>query len=192
MWTWSAVVLPILTMASVMAAVISRFCWGVRPAYHWTVMLGMGSPLLESRHVLGKVGREGIGLDPAVAVEADREILRPFRAQAAPAVEPAPRRVSAVDPDLVRLAEDAHKLGLVGFAQGDPAGFRRGEVAAVRRRHAPCRERGGKERNQGEDETHDLIITRAVRRGQRQAADKGPSATPTQLQFGAPSAAGST
>jgi hypothetical protein len=28
-------------MASVIAAVISRFCWSVRPAYHWTVMLGM-------------------------------------------------------------------------------------------------------------------------------------------------------
>src|SRR5204862_3826734 len=41
MWTWSAVVLPILTMASVMAAVISRFCCGVRPAYHWIVILGM-------------------------------------------------------------------------------------------------------------------------------------------------------
>jgi hypothetical protein len=30
-------------MASVMAAVISRFCWSVRPAYHWTVILGMGA-----------------------------------------------------------------------------------------------------------------------------------------------------
>ena len=32
--TWSAVVLPIFTIASVMAATISRFCWSVRPAYH--------------------------------------------------------------------------------------------------------------------------------------------------------------
>src|SRR3972149_1544386 len=27
-----------------MAATISRFCWSVRPAYHWTVMLGMVLP----------------------------------------------------------------------------------------------------------------------------------------------------
>jgi hypothetical protein len=26
-----------------MAAVISRFCCGVRPAYHWIVMFGMAS-----------------------------------------------------------------------------------------------------------------------------------------------------
>src|SRR5438093_499325 len=41
MCTWSAVVLPILTIASVIAAVMSRFCWSVRPAYHWIVMFGM-------------------------------------------------------------------------------------------------------------------------------------------------------
>src|SRR5437867_8534661 len=45
MWTWSAVVFPIFTMASVIAAVISRFCWSVRPAYHWIVMFGMASLL---------------------------------------------------------------------------------------------------------------------------------------------------
>src|SRR5215470_3070833 len=45
MWTWSAVVLPIFTIASVIAAVISRFCWSVRPAYHWIVMFGMASLL---------------------------------------------------------------------------------------------------------------------------------------------------
>src|SRR5262249_15911686 len=44
MWTWSAVVLPIFTMASVMAAVISRRCWSVRPANHWIVMFGTVSP----------------------------------------------------------------------------------------------------------------------------------------------------
>src|SRR5262245_8812632 len=43
--TWSAVVLPIFTIASVIAAVISRFCWSVRPAYHWIVMFGMASLL---------------------------------------------------------------------------------------------------------------------------------------------------
>src|SRR4029453_3726172 len=31
-------------MASVMAWVSSRFCWSVRPAYHWMVMFGMGPP----------------------------------------------------------------------------------------------------------------------------------------------------
>ena len=32
-------------MASVIAAVISRFCWSVRPANHWTVMFGMPASL---------------------------------------------------------------------------------------------------------------------------------------------------
>src|SRR5258705_1997485 len=45
MWTWSAVVFPIFTMASVIAAVISRFCWSVRPANHWIVMFGMPASL---------------------------------------------------------------------------------------------------------------------------------------------------
>src|SRR2546427_8521752 len=53
MWTWSGVVLPIFTMASVIAAVISRFCWSVRPAYHWIVMFGMARLL--------SVGRVGCG-----------------------------------------------------------------------------------------------------------------------------------
>src|SRR5437867_12206888 len=53
MWTWSAVVLPIFTIASVIAAVISRFCWSVRPAYHWIVMFGMARLL--------RVGRVGCG-----------------------------------------------------------------------------------------------------------------------------------
>ncbi len=44
MWTWSGVVLPIFTIASVMAAVSCRFWSWVRPAYHWIVMLGMPSP----------------------------------------------------------------------------------------------------------------------------------------------------
>src|SRR5207245_3332845 len=52
-WTWSAVVLPIFTIASVIAAVISRFCWSVRPAYHWIVMFGMAS-LLDLSARLGR------------------------------------------------------------------------------------------------------------------------------------------
>jgi hypothetical protein len=28
----------------VMAWVSSRFCWSVRPAYHWTMMFGMAPP----------------------------------------------------------------------------------------------------------------------------------------------------
>ncbi len=56
MCTCSGVVLPILTMASVMAAVISRFCCGVRPAYHCTVMLGMAVSLYLSRFMsVGKL-----------------------------------------------------------------------------------------------------------------------------------------
>src|SRR5712691_13056634 len=51
--TWSGVVLPIFTMASVIAATISRFCWSVRPAYHCTVMFGMARLL--------SVGRVGWG-----------------------------------------------------------------------------------------------------------------------------------
>src|SRR5438128_9702145 len=44
MCTASGVVLPIFTMASVMAAVSCRFWSCVRPANHWIVMLGMTSP----------------------------------------------------------------------------------------------------------------------------------------------------
>src|SRR5438876_787090 len=50
MCTWSAVVLPIFTMASVMACVSSRFCCWVRPAYHWIVMLGMAGVLREPEY----------------------------------------------------------------------------------------------------------------------------------------------
>jgi len=71
MWTWSGVVLPIFTMASVMAAVISRFCWSVRPAYHWIVMFGMARLLGVDRVGCGRDYRsarsvgQGAGLRPA-------------------------------------------------------------------------------------------------------------------------------
>src|SRR2546428_10812236 len=71
MWTWSGVVLPFFPMASVMAAVISRFCWSVRPAYHWIVMFGMARLLGVDRVGCGRgycsaaaVG-QGAGLRPA-------------------------------------------------------------------------------------------------------------------------------
>src|SRR2546425_204422 len=72
MWTWSGVVLPIFTMASVMAAVISRFCWSVRPAYHWIVMFGMARLLGVDRVGCGRGYRrapsvgQGAGLRPAL------------------------------------------------------------------------------------------------------------------------------
>src|SRR2546428_1860516 len=71
MWTWAGVVLPIFTMASVMAAVISRFCWSVRPAYHWIVMFGMARLLGVDRVGCGRDYRsapsvgQGAGLRPA-------------------------------------------------------------------------------------------------------------------------------
>src|SRR5512146_1169685 len=138
MWTWSGVVLPILTIASVMAATRSRFCWSVRPAYHWIVMFGMGaSRLLESLHVLGKVGGERVRLHGAVGVEADAQILAQLRAGVALAVEPAPRLVAAVETDLVRLAEHPQERGLVGLPGHDHPGVRGSELMAELDRDAP-------------------------------------------------------
>src|SRR6266700_6432488 len=49
------------TIASVIACTISRFCWSVRPAYHWIVTFGMRpsstsswrGPILHSRRQQG-------------------------------------------------------------------------------------------------------------------------------------------
>src|SRR3970282_387 len=89
--------------------------------------------LLEPCHIVGKVGCEGVGLDGAVAVEAHGKVLRLLRAPVALAEEPAPRRIPAVDADLVRLAEEAPELSLVGLAHGDRAGVRRSELSAAPR-----------------------------------------------------------
>src|SRR2546428_808193 len=85
MWTWSGVVLPIFTMASVMAAVISRFCWSVRPAYHWIVMFGMA-------RLLG-VDRVGCGRDyrsaPSVGQSAGPRPAWPGTTATIPGLTPA-------------------------------------------------------------------------------------------------------
>src|SRR5437867_7323657 len=167
MWTCSGVVLPILTMASVMAAVISRFCCGVRPAYHCTVMLGMaGLPLLESLHVGGKVGGEGVGLDGAVRVEAHREILGLLRAPAALTKEPAPGRIATVDADLIGFAVETLQFALVRLAHGDGAGVGRGKLPSIGSGEASAGERRYEEWSRQERRTHGPIITRAVPRGQ--------------------------
>src|SRR5207245_6326291 len=116
-------------MASVMAAVISRFCSSVRPAYHCTVMLGMGSFLPEALHVLGKVRGERVGLDGAVGAEANGEVLGHLGAGGAPAEEPAPRRVAAVEAYLIGLAEHALERHLVRPAYGDGRRLGRRELA---------------------------------------------------------------
>src|SRR5437899_6783025 len=131
MWTWSGVVLPIFTIASVMAAVSCRFWSWVRPAYHWIVMLGMPSPpSSEPLHVVGEVRGERIGLDRPVRVEADGEVLAGLGADAVLGVEPAPRLVAAVEPDLVGLAEHPHERRLVGRVDGDLGGLGRREHAS--------------------------------------------------------------
>src|SRR4030095_15860355 len=117
MCTWSAVVLPIVTIASVMAAVISRRCWSVRPAYHCTVMLGMGSscwggrrvrfPSAKPHHVVGEIGAERVGLHDAVGIEPHGQVLAQLDAGLPLAEEPAPGLIAAVEADLVGLAEDA-------------------------------------------------------------------------------------
>src|ERR1700738_5250764 len=130
-WTWSAVVLPIFTIASVIAATISRFCWSVRPAYHCTVMLGMvvSSPrLLESPQIVGEIGGERVRLHGSVGVEAHGEILADLAARVALAVEPAPGGVAAVEPHLIGLAEHAQQRRLVGLARGDRARVGRWEI----------------------------------------------------------------
>src|SRR6266704_3053958 len=107
-----------------MAAVSCRFWSWVRPAYHWIVMLGMlVASSSEPRHVVGEVRRERIGLDRTVRVEADGEVLAGLAADAVLAVEPAPRLVAAVEPDLVGLAEHPHERRLVGHVDGDLGGL---------------------------------------------------------------------
>src|SRR5258705_3992571 len=183
MWTCSGVVLPILTMASVMAAVISRFCCGVRPAYHCTVMLGMaGLLLLEALHVGGKVGGEGVGLDGAVRVEPHREVLGLLRTPAALTEEPAPGRVAAVDADLIGLAVEALQFTLARLAHGDGAGLGRGKLPSIGRREASGGERGYEERSRQERRTHGPIITRAVPRGQTTPRlDRAPRGTRARI-----------
>src|SRR5206468_7191352 len=115
MWTWSGVVLPIFTIASVIAAVSCRFWSWVRPAYHWIVMLGMALVSLpEPLHVVGEVRAERIGLDRAIRVEADGQVLAGLAADAVLGVEPAPRLVAAVEPNLVGLAEHRSEERRVG------------------------------------------------------------------------------
>src|SRR5262249_51194427 len=121
-------------MASVMAATISRFCWSVRPAYHWTVMLGMEGPpdraLFQTPQVVGEIGGEGVGLDGAVGVEAHDEILADLGARVALPVEPSPDRVTVVEADLVRLSQRALERRRVRLARRDRSRLGRGEVAA--------------------------------------------------------------
>src|SRR5213078_2692623 len=102
MWTWSGVVLPIFTMASVIAAVSCRFWSCVRSAYHWVGRLGLAvASFSEPCHVVGNVRRERIGRGRAVGVEADGEVLADLTSDAVLGVEPPPRLVAAVEPDLV-------------------------------------------------------------------------------------------
>src|SRR5437867_5428607 len=72
------------------------------------------SPLPELAEVLGEVRGERVGLDGAVGVEAHGEVLGAHGRAAGLSVEPAPRQVPAVDPDLVRLPEELQQCGLVG------------------------------------------------------------------------------
>src|SRR5262245_22522203 len=124
MWTWSAVVLPIRTMASVMAETSSRFCWSVRPAYHWIVMLGMDPycVLLEALHVVGKVGAERVRLHRAVRVESHAQILADLVVGVALSVEPSPGLVAAVQADLVGVPEHPLERNLVGLSDHDHPG----------------------------------------------------------------------
>src|SRR5258708_12764232 len=136
-------------MASVMAATISRFCWSVRPAYHWTLMLGMavssslgrmlfGSPrVVEPPQVVGEARAERVRLDDAVGAEAHREILADLHGGVALAVEPAPRGVATVEADLDRLAEHADEAPPVGLALHDPAPPGGRESPAELAPHAP-------------------------------------------------------
>src|SRR6266849_5083741 len=161
-------------MASVMAAVISRFCSSVRPAYHCTVMLGIGAPsyLPEALHVLGKVRGERVGLDGAIGAEANGEVLGHFGAGGASAEEPAPRRVAAVQAHLVGLAEHALERHLVRPAYGDRARLGRRELAAERYREAPDRQGDDGKESHHAWRAHTSIITRAIESGQRRRLKK--------------------
>src|SRR2546430_1864197 len=170
MWTWSGVVLPIFTIASVMAAVSCRFWSWVRPAYHWIVMLGMlVASSSEPLHVVGEVRRERIGLDRAVRVEADGEVLAGPAAGAILGVEPGPRLVAAVDPDLVGLAEHPPGARLVCRVDGDLGGLGRREHASGVERTG----RGGEDRQREEHAVSShrhLPLMRARRRRRRRGA----------------------
>src|SRR2546426_2592650 len=72
------------------------------------------SPLLELAKVFGEVRRERVRLHRSVGVEAHGEVLGDRAGGAGLGVEPAPRQVAAVDPSLVRIAEDLEQRGLVG------------------------------------------------------------------------------
>src|SRR5258706_6390316 len=89
-------------------------------AIHW-------SPLLELLQVVGEVRCERVGLHSAVGVEAHGEVLGD-RGGAGLRVEPAPRQVAGVDPDLVRVAEELHQRGLVGGVGLDLRRIGRGEL----------------------------------------------------------------
>src|SRR5439155_20115982 len=85
----------------------------------------------------------------------------------APAEEPAPRRVAAVEAHLIGLAEHALERHLVRPAVGDRARLGRRELAAERYREAPDRQGDdGKERHHAW-RAHSGIITRAIESGQR-------------------------
>src|SRR2546428_13233070 len=107
-----------------MAAVGCRFWSWVRPASHWIVMLCIAvASLPELLHVVGKIRRERIGLDCAVRVETYGEVLADLAAGVVRGVEPAPRRIAAVEPDLVGLAEHPHERCLVGHVDDDLRGI---------------------------------------------------------------------
>src|SRR5207244_13519454 len=175
MWTWSGVVLPIFTIASVMAAVSCRFWSWVRPAYHWIVMLGIAvASLPELLHVVGEVRRQRIGLDRAVRIETDGEVLANLAAGVVRGVEPAPRRIAAVEPDLVGLAEHPHERRLVGHVDGDLGGLGRGE-------HASGVERTGgggedRQRQQHSVSSHPQPPLMRARRRRRRRGARSPRA----------------
>src|SRR5882762_6436817 len=88
------------------------------------------SPLLELLQVFGEVRGERVGLHRAVGVEAHGEVLGDRGGGAGLRVEPAPRQVAAVDPDLVRIAEELRQRGLVGGVGLDLCRVGRGKFLA--------------------------------------------------------------
>src|SRR3989442_10086148 len=95
-----------------------------------TLIAIRGSPLLELLQIFGEVRRERVGLHRAVGVEAHGEVLGDRAGGAGLRVEPAPRQVAGVDPDLVRVAEELNQHGLVGGVGLDLRGVGRGELLA--------------------------------------------------------------
>src|SRR5882672_9585965 len=114
-------------------------------------MLGMGASsgarLLEPPQIVGKVGRERVGLHEAVGVEAHDEVLADRARAVALDVQPSPGWIAVLEADLVGLTEHPLEPPAVAAARYDPARVGRGKLAPD-----PDRDTAGEEGER--DQTH--------------------------------------